>query len=85
MFESALNVPKVTAHTASLIEFNVLLNSVVSTPDSRFMSLDISDFYLGTPLPELAYMMIHRRCLSAVIIERYHLEEFFHHHHVYVT
>ena len=36
----------------------LLLNSVISTPGARFMTAEISDFYLGTPLPRPEYLRI---------------------------
>ena len=36
--------------TADLLTVKHLLNSVVSTPGAKFMTIDIKDFYLCTPL-----------------------------------
>ena len=36
--------------TASLMAVKLLLNSVISTPGAKFLSLDLKDFYLNTPL-----------------------------------
>jgi hypothetical protein len=49
----------VTANTADLTTIKVLLNSVVSDKDSEWMTLDIKDFYLNTPLDRKEYMVIH--------------------------
>jgi hypothetical protein len=49
----------VTANTADLTTIKILLNSVVSDPDSDWMTLDIKDFYLNTPLDRKEYMVIH--------------------------
>ena len=46
------------AHTAALETIRLLLNAAVSE-SSNLMTLDIKDFYLGTPLPESQYMRIH--------------------------
>ena len=43
---------------ASLITTNCLLNSTISTPDARFMVLDIKDFYSGTPMSIYEYMKL---------------------------
>ena len=48
------------AYTADMTDVKLFLNSVVSTPKARFMTMDITDFYLGTPLDHMAYMRIHR-------------------------
>lgn len=37
----------------------ILLNATISEPDSAFATLDIKDYYLGTPLPRKEYMVIH--------------------------
>ena len=42
--------------TADLTTVKCLLSSVVSTPGAKFMTIDISDFYLDTPLPGKEYM-----------------------------
>ena len=38
--------------TADLTTVKVLLNSVISTEDARFMTLGLKDFFLGAPLPD---------------------------------
>ena len=39
-----------TTHCASLTITKCLLNSTISTPGARFMTLDIKDFYYGTAM-----------------------------------
>ena len=39
-----------TTNCASLATTNCMLNSTISTSDARFMTLDIKDFYYGTPM-----------------------------------
>ena len=39
-----------TTHCASLTTTKFLLNSTISTPDARFMTLDIKDFYYVTAM-----------------------------------
>jgi hypothetical protein len=41
----------VTTQTADIQTAKYLLNSVVSTPNGRFMTLDLKDFYLCSDLP----------------------------------
>ena len=36
--------------TVDLLTVKLLLNSIVSTPGSKFMTIDIKDFYLNTPM-----------------------------------
>ncbi len=44
--------------TANLLTIKLLLNSVVSTPGARFMTIDIKDFYLNTLMPRYKYMQL---------------------------
>ena len=41
-----------TTHCASLTTTKCLLNSTISTPGSRFVTLDIKDFYNGTAMAQ---------------------------------
>ncbi len=36
--------------TADLLTVKLLLNSIISTPNAKFMTMDIKDFYLNTPM-----------------------------------
>ena len=40
----------VSTKTVNLDTTTMFLNSVISTPGARFMTMDITDFYVGTPL-----------------------------------
>ena len=40
---------------AEMILVKILFNSIVYTPGAKFMSTDISDFYLSTPLKRWEY------------------------------
>ena len=41
--------------TADLLTIKILLNSVISTPTAKFMTIDIKMFYLNTPLKRYEY------------------------------
>jgi hypothetical protein len=41
-----------------MTSIKILLNAMVSE-DAKFMTMDIKDFYLGTPMGEKEYMRIH--------------------------
>jgi hypothetical protein len=56
----------------------LLLNSVLSTPNARFMTLDLHNFYLGTPLPDFEYMRIPLASIPQDIIAQYHLLDIAH-------
>ena len=48
-----INYPEeVATATAVMMVAKILSNSVISTPGARFMTLDISNFYLMTPLKQ---------------------------------
>jgi hypothetical protein len=55
-----------------------LLNSVVSTTDAKFMTMDISDFYLNTPMDRYEYMRIPITAIPDCIMEEYKLEPLVH-------
>jgi hypothetical protein len=44
--------------TGDLTLFKIMLNSVISTPGAWFMSLDIKNFYLNTPMLRYEYIQI---------------------------
>eukprot|EP00804_Cyclotella_cryptica_P006740 CCRYP_015699-RA/>CCRYP_015699-RA protein AED:0.48 eAED:0.59 QI:0/0/0/0.33/0/0.66/3/0/297 len=44
--------------TADMLTTKVLLNSVISTKGARFMTIDIRDFYLNTPMVHPEYMRL---------------------------
>ena len=61
--------------TADLPTIKMLWNSVLSTENTKFVTLDISNFYLGTPMDRLEYMRLLYKVLPAEIKEAYKLEE----------
>jgi hypothetical protein len=42
--------------TVDLLTVKLLLNSTISTPNAKFMPMDIKDFYLNTPMAWYEYM-----------------------------
>ena len=74
----------VSTKTADLTTAKLLINSVLSTQDGRFMCIDIKDFYLGTPMERYEYMRIPLYMLPDAIIEQYNLLPLVHNGHVYV-
>ena len=44
--------------TVDLLTSKLLLNSVISTPAAKFMTIDIKDFYLNTPMDRFEYMKL---------------------------
>ena len=70
--------------TTDLITIKLLLNSVLSTPNAKFMSLDIKNFYLGTPMKEYEYMKIKYDTIPTEIIQKYNLQTLQHNGHIYI-
>jgi hypothetical protein len=48
----------VGASTADITTFKILINSNISTKDMAMMMMDITNYYLGTPLPRYEYMIM---------------------------
>ena len=60
----------VSAPTSDLTTAKLLFNSVISTPGTGFVTLDLNNFYLGTPLPEARYMKMKLDILPDEIIKK---------------
>ena len=60
--------------TADLLTVKLLLNSVISTPGAKFMTMDISDFYLMTPLKRKEYLRMKLADMPDNIQEQYKLK-----------
>ena len=61
--------------TADLLTVKLLLNSIISTKDARFMTLDIKDFYLNTPMERYEYMRLRLADMPEDVIEHYKLRD----------
>ena len=59
--------------TADLLTVKLLLNSVISTPNSKFMTLDLKDFYLMTPMTRYEYFRMKIELFPQDIIDEYDL------------
>ena len=71
-----INFPgEVGTPTADMLLVKVLLNSVVSTERAKFMCIDISNFYLNTPLPRREYMKLRMTDIPQEVIDEYNLKE----------
>ena len=53
----------------------IMLNNVISTPGARFMSIDISNFYLNTPMIRYKCMKLKLSNLPEEIIQEYKLHD----------
>ena len=71
-----INYPgEVATPTAEMLVAKLLFNSVISTKGARFMTMDISNFYLNTPLKRPEYVRIKLRDIPDEIINQYKLRE----------
>ena len=70
--------------TADMLLFKILLNSVVSTPGAKFMTIDISNFYLNTPMKRFEYVKLALSDIPEEVITEYNLQEKAVDGHVYV-
>ena len=59
--------------TADMLVAKMLMNSVVSTKGARFMTMDISNFYLMTPLKRPEFIRIKISDIPDEIIKEYKL------------
>eukprot|EP00804_Cyclotella_cryptica_P015847 CCRYP_006351-RA/>CCRYP_006351-RA protein AED:0.42 eAED:0.15 QI:0/0/0/0.6/1/1/5/0/704 len=55
--------------TADMITVKILLNSVISTVNAKFMTIDIKDFYLNMPMERPEYMRLKLSNIPSNIIE----------------
>ena len=70
--------------TAEMLLVKIMFNSVISTRGAQFMTTDISDFYLATPLKRYEYLKLSLRDIPEEIIAEYNLHEKAVNGHVYV-
>ena len=62
------------APTRSILTINLLFNSVVITPGTLFMTIDIKYFYLNTPMDQFEYMKLKLNNLPEDFVDRYQLK-----------
>jgi len=61
--------------TAEMLVAKMLFNSVISTKDARFMTMDISTFYLMAPLHRPEFIRMKLSDIPDEVIEEYKLRE----------
>ena len=74
----------VSTKTADITTAKILFNHVLSTPNAKFMGIDIKDFYLNNPMDRYEYMRIPVSQLPPKILELYNLQPLIHKDAVYV-
>jgi Reverse transcriptase (RNA-dependent DNA polymerase) len=65
----------VSTRTADMDTIKIVLNSTVSTPDARFCSMDITNFYLNTKMDRPEYVRIPIALIPEEVINDYKLRE----------
>ena len=60
----------VSTPTADIVTTKLIINSVLSTPNARFMTVDIGNFYLGTPMTRFEYMVMPLNIIPHEIIQQ---------------
>ena len=69
------NAGNVGTPTAKMLLVKIMLNSVISTPGAKFMSIDVSNFYLNTPMLRYEYMKLKLANLPEESIQEYKLHD----------
>ena len=62
------------APTVNLLTVKLLLISVLLNPGAKFMTSDIKDFYLDTPMDHVEYTKLKLSDLPGDCVARYNLE-----------
>jgi len=66
---------ELTTRTADLITSKLMWNSVLSTKGTKYMCLDIKNFYLTAPLDRYEYMKMPLSLFPSWIKEQYNLDK----------
>jgi len=59
--------------TANLLTVKLLINIIISTAGANFMTMDIKDFYLNTPMARYEYTRLRIADMPEEVIEHYNL------------
>ncbi len=71
-----VNYPfEVGTPTAEMLLVKTHVNSVISTPNARYMTLDIGNFYLNTPMVRPEYLKLHLSQIPEEVIDEYNLRK----------
>jgi hypothetical protein len=71
-----INYPgKVATPTAEMLVAKMLFNSIISTKGAHFMTMDISNFYLMTPLHRPEFIQMKLSDIPDEVIKEYKLRE----------
>jgi hypothetical protein len=61
--------------TANLLSIKIPISSIISTAGAKFMTMDIKDFYLNTPMARYEYMQLRIADMPDKVIEHYNLRD----------
>ena len=61
--------------TTNILTVKTMFNSIVSTPHEKFMTIDLKDFYLMTPMAQYEYFQKKLELIPQDIINEYNLHE----------
>ena len=64
------------APAANLLESKILFNSTISQPGANFMTIDISNFFLSSTMPNPEFMKIHKNDIPDNIHSKYNSTNF---------
>jgi hypothetical protein len=56
--------------TANLLTVKIMLNSIISTPGAKFMTIDLKDFYIMTPMVQKEYFQMKLNLIPTDIINK---------------
>ncbi len=61
--------------TADLLTVKLLINSNITTPNAKYMTMYIKDFYLNTPMVQYKCMQLQISNMVDVVIKHYNLTD----------
>eukprot|EP00804_Cyclotella_cryptica_P016613 CCRYP_001939-RA/>CCRYP_001939-RA protein AED:0.44 eAED:0.49 QI:0/0/0/1/0/0/3/0/188 len=84
VFGNQINFPcNCGTPTVDMITVKILINSVILTRNAKFMTIDIKDFYLNTPMERPEFMRLKLSDIPNNIIELYKLRDIAHDGYVF--
>ena len=66
---------ELSTRTADLTTTKIMWNSVISTPGARYITSDVKNFYLETPMDRYEYMRMPLKLIPDEIIDLYQLRD----------
>ena len=71
-----INYPDdLSTQTGDIITTKVLINSTISTPDAKFMTINVKNIYLNTPMKRFEYIRIKLSDIPEETIKQYKLND----------